>query len=221
MSTILSLNHVAFTVEGQDILTDISVNFTDHERTSVEGGSGSGKSTLLKLMAGLNPSSQGSIEYKGQDIHSYEYYKYRQQVSYVYQTPSLFGETVEDNLAFPSQIRKDSFNTKKARAFMDALGLEDMPFDKEVNALSGGEKQRVSLIRHFMYPPQLLLLDEITASLDEKASKNIWSWIFDQADQHQISLVWISHKTDEQDLAERNIFIEDGQIMKDDRGGRA
>lgn len=212
MTELLRLEDVSFTVSDQPILDGISLTIESNERTSLSGASGSGKSTLLKAMAAIIPLTEGKIYFEGQDIRGIDYTDYRKQVSYVYQNPQLFGETVKDNLNFPFAIRGQEFDLALAEAYLEDVGLEYIGLSKDINSLSGGEKQRLSLIRHFIYPPKILLLDEITASLDEESSEKIWQWIFDQADEHQISLVWISHKPHEQEMAERQIIISQGQV---------
>lgn len=217
MSELLKLKNIYFTIEEKDILNNISLNFSHNERTSIQGKSGSGKSTLLKIMAAILPISQGSIYLEEKNMKDIDYTDYRKSVSYVYQMPQLFGETVEDNLSFPSYIRNEAFNMEMAQSYLNDLGLDYISLSQDINSLSGGEKQRVSLIRHFMYPPKMLLLDEVTASLDEKSSEKIWEWILDQADQHGISLVWVSHKSGEQAMATRNIVIEQGQLVENEQ----
>ncbi len=214
MSELLKLENVSFIIEEKKILDDISLSFSRNERTSIQGKSGSGKSTLLKIMAAIHPLSQGSIYLEGKNMRDIHYTDYRKNISYVYQTPQLFGETVEDNLSFPSAIRDEAFDADKARSYLDDLGLDYVSFSQDINSLSGGEKQRVSLIRHFMYPPKMLLLDEVTASLDEESSDKIWEWILNQADRHDISLVWVSHKSEEQEMATRNIVIDQGRLVE-------
>ncbi|MDO5456821.1 MAG: ATP-binding cassette domain-containing protein [Atopococcus tabaci] len=214
MSELLTLNNIYFTIEEKNILNNISLHFSNHERTSIQGKSGSGKSTLLKIMAAIHPISQGSIYLKGKNMKDIDYTDYRKSVSYVYQTPHLFGETVQDNLSFPSSIRDEVFNMEKAQSYLSDLGLDYLSFSQDINSLSGGEKQRVSLIRHLMYPPEMLLLDEVTASLDEESSEKIWQWILAQADRHDISLVWVSHKSEEQEMATRHIVIDQGRLVE-------
>lgn len=216
MSELLELKNIYFTIGEKDILNNISLSFSKNERTSIQGKSGSGKSSLLKIMAAIHPISQGSIYLEGKNMKDIDYTDYRKSISYVYQTPQLFGETVEDNLSFPSSIREEAFNAEMAQRYLRDLGLDYISFSQDINSLSGGEKQRVSLIRHFMYPPKMLLLDEVTASLDEQSSDRIWEWILGQAEKHGISLVWVSHKSEEQAMATRNIVIDQGQLVENE-----
>lgn len=214
MTELLKLENVSFIIEEKKILDAISLSFSRNERTSIQGKSGSGKSTLLKVMAAIHPLSQGTIYLEGKNMKDIHYTDYRKSISYVYQTPQLFGETVQDNLSFPSAIRGETFDAEMAESYLDDLGLDYVSFSQDINSLSGGEKQRVSLIRHFMYPPKMLLLDEVTASLDEGSSDKIWEWILNQADHHDISLVWVSHKSEEQEMATRNIVIDQGRLVE-------
>ena len=98
---------------------------------------------------------------------------YRRASSYCFQQPTLFGETVADNLAFPYQIRKQVMDTKRVVTALNNVGLSERTLHQPIIELSGGERQRVALIRNILFLPKVLLLDEVTAGLDERvASKS-------------------------------------------------
>lgn len=212
--SLLQINNLSYQVNQERILDDISLEITQGQHTSISGPSGSGKSTLLKMMALLLEPSSGNILYKGDDIKLLESVEYRKEVSYSYQSPQLFGKTVQDNLAFPAVIRGLEFNIQRATDLLEDLSLDYIPMTKSVNDLSGGEKQRVALIRNLMYPPQILLLDEVSAGLDDNNASHLWQWLLENADKVGVTLVWISHNEKEQQLAQQQIYIKQGQIVE-------
>ncbi|MBC8653862.1 ATP-binding cassette domain-containing protein [Providencia vermicola] len=163
---LLQLKDIGYTIDGKTILDNVQINLQAGDFKLITGPSGCGKSTLLKIVASLISPTQGSITFKGKDINTILPETYRQQVSYCTQTPALFGTTVYDNLAFPYQIRKLPFNKDKIISDLNYFSLHETILEKGINELSGGEKQRISLIRNLQFLPQILLLDEITSALD-------------------------------------------------------
>lgn len=210
---LIKIEDISLNVTNQNILDNINFSIKKGQHTSINGPSGSGKSTILRILARLTKESSGKIFFDNKDIYQYEYTDYRKEVSYVIQNPQLFGETIEDNLIFPSKIRNSEFDSNRALTLMEKLGLGSMSLDKKVDGLSGGEKQRVGLIRNLMYPPKVLLLDEVTSSLDDDSSKLVWEFLFDEAKNSEITLVWVSHDEDEQNMAEQKIYLKNGKMV--------
>lgn len=103
--SLIAINQLSFEVEDKKILDNIQLTLEKGDFLSITGPSGSGKSTLLKVIATILSKTSGEILYQGQPIETYEPTEYRQEVSYCFQSPVLFGDTVEDNLAFPYLIR--------------------------------------------------------------------------------------------------------------------
>lgn len=172
-NAILRLENVGFQADGVTILNEINFQLRAGEFKLITGPSGCGKSTLLKIIASLQSPTSGSIFFAGKDINDLTPETYRQQVSYCAQTPALFGDSVYDNLIFPWQIRQKQPDPKALGADLARFGLAKNTLEKSINELSGGEKQRVSLIRNLQFLPQVLLLDEITSALDESNKKNV------------------------------------------------
>lgn len=212
--SLIELKNISLEDHQQAILQNVSFSIKSGQHTSISGPSGSGKSTILRLMALLLEPSEGKVFYQGQDIAQLESTEYRREVSYSYQSPQLFGRTVEDNLAFPAKIRQHEFDGSRAKALLVDVGLDYIGLDKAVDDLSGGEKQRVALIRNLMYPPKVLLLDEVTSGLDDENSERIWDWLLKRATQEEVTLVWVSHNEKEQQLASQQIQIRHGKLVE-------
>ncbi|CAM3597827.1 iron ABC transporter ATP-binding protein FetA [Rahnella bruchi] len=194
---LLRLQDVSFTLNNIPLLEPVSLTLNPGEFTLLTGPSGSGKSTLLKIIASLQTPTGGKLWFKGEDISHIKPEAYRQRVSYCFQTPSLFGETVYDNLALPYQIRNKKPEDDKLRDWLKRVNLSEDMLTKRTQELSGGEKQRVALLRNLQFMPDVLLLDEITSALDEENKININEIIASLADKERIAVLWVSHDQNE------------------------
>ena len=194
---ILRLDDIHYQIDGQVILDSVSFGLREGEFKLITGPSGCGKSTLLKIISSLMDPTRGTITLDGQAITAMQPEDYRKQVSYCFQTPSLFGDTVYDNIALPYQIRKQKPDEQKMQADLVRFGLPDSILKKSINELSGGEKQRISLIRNLQFIPRVLLLDEITSALDEDNKRNVNEQIRQLVAEHRLAVLWVTHDTEE------------------------
>ncbi|HGF6559660.1 TPA: iron ABC transporter ATP-binding protein FetA [Providencia alcalifaciens] len=194
---LLQLKNIGFQVGQKIILDNVQIDLYPGEFKLITGPSGCGKSTLLKIVSSLIPPSCGEILFAGENINAIAPEKYRQQVSYCTQTPTLFGNTVYDNLFFPYQIRNKPFDKQKILDDLSYFSLPDTILEKGINELSGGEKQRISLIRNLQFLPQILLLDEITSALDEQNKIKVNELIHQLAVKNNIAVLWVTHDQDE------------------------
>ena len=208
---IFDIQNVGLTVSRRTLLANISFKVAPGEFVTISGPSGSGKSTLLLLLATLLTPTEGQIIFSGQPQQEYETTADRRMVSYCYQQPSLFGETVEDNLAFPFQIRQKPVNHDR---MVKALADVNLPADmltKNITELSGGEKQRVALIRNLIFTPKVLLLDEITTGLDA-ATKDTVHQVMANFTKQGVTIITVTHDESELAAADRLITIVDGRM---------
>lgn len=208
---ILRLENIGFKVENQQILDNISLTVNKSDIVTVTGPSGGGKSTLLKLMGMLINPTSGKIYYKDKEISMYEPTEYRKQVSYFFQNAVLFDQTVRQNLSFPADIREENFDEVRAKEGLETVQLPSTYLDKPVKDLSGGEKQRIALIRNLMYPPEVLLMDEVTSSLDKENREIILSFIRRLNEEEQITILWITHNQEEIEASNKIITLVNGK----------
>lgn len=189
---LLQVREVSFTLQGKTLLAPVSLNLNKGEFLWLTGPSGAGKSTLLKIIASLLTPSSGEVCLDGQCAAGMKAEIWRQRVSYVFQTPQLFGRTVYDNLAFPYEIRQYPVDRQGFYEWLEKLNLPAEVLDRPVDQLSGGEKQRVALLRNVQFTPQVLLLDEITSALDE-VNKQAVQQLIEQQLLLGTAAIWISH----------------------------
>jgi len=197
MKDILRVNQLGYRIDNTPILNNINLGLQKGQFALITGPSGCGKSTLLKIIASLITPTSGSVIFEEQDIKNISPESYRQQVSYCAQTPALFGDTVYDNLAFPWQIRRQKPDEAKLIDDLSRFSLPAETLKKAINELSGGEKQRVSLIRNLQFLPKILLLDEVTSALDETNKQLVNEIIHRDATQKNISVLWVTHDENE------------------------
>ena len=219
-SDILQIRDVGFTVGENTILKNVNFCLSPGEFKLITGPSGCGKSTLLKIVASLLSSTEGTIIFEGKNNATLSPESYRQQVSYCVQTPTLFGDTVYDNLIFPWKIRSKNPEPDKFIADLARFGLPQDTLTKSINTLSGGEKQRVSLIRNLQFLPKVLLLDEITSALDDANKRNVNDIIHRYAREQNIAVLWVTHDSNEITHADDVITLQPqgGKMQEANRG---
>ena len=170
----IEIKNLSKSYDKKEILSNINLKINDNEIVSIIGKSGCGKSTLLRCISRLEDITKGEILIDGVNIKNIkEFYK---KVGMVFQNFNLFENlTVLDNLILaPVKLKLLSKNAaiKKAKAY-----LKDIVLSSKANAypknLSGGEKQRVAIIRALMESPKILLFDEPTSSLDPQMTKEV------------------------------------------------
>ena len=212
MSSLMQLRHVGYRTPDKVILTDINWTIPAGAELTVTGPSGSGKSTLLRIMASMISKTSGDLLFAEKPLESYDPIAYRRQVSYCFQQPTLFGETVADNLNFPYQIRRQTPNHDHIVEALTKAGLAADMLDQAVDDLSGGERQRVALIRNILFLPRILLLDEVTAGLDDANKASIHRWLHHLNVDHQLTTIMITHDSAEIHAAPHLVHVTQGRL---------
>ena len=167
------------------------------DRAVITGPSGSGKSVFLRALALLDPIDAGRILWRGNPIARAGVPAYRRRVAYIAQRPAMLDGSVEDNLRYPFGLdvyRDVRFDRAAAARLASAASRGEDFLDKRASDLSGGEAQIAALIRVLQLAPDVLLLDEPTASLDPASTREIEAlvdaWFAEPAGRASI---WVSH----------------------------
>ncbi|PLN68362.1 ATP-binding cassette domain-containing protein [Klebsiella pneumoniae] len=209
-NALLRLDGVGFKTDDAVILHNISFQLRAGEFKLITGPSGCGKSTLLKIIASLLSPTSGRLFFDDADVATLSPERYRQQVSYCAQTPALFGDSVYDNLIFPWQIRNKQPDPQALLADLQRFGLDENMLEKSINELSGGEKQRVSLIRNLQFLPRVLLLDEPTNHLDIETI----DWLEGFLKTFKGTIIFISHdRSFIRNMATRIVDLDRGKLV--------
>lgn len=211
---ILSVKNLYYRADNTDIINGISLDVQEGDCISIMGASGSGKSTFLKLCADLIPANGGDLVYRNQSYEAYNPLNLRQKISYCVQMPYLFGETVMDNLSFPFSIRHAAVDFERIDELLKRFNLDESFLDKEVNALSGGEKQRIALVRNLIYTPDILLLDEATSALDELNALAVENYVA-ALNQEGVTVLWVTHNLNQSASIFNKRVVFDAGVIKD------
>ena len=181
----IEFNNVSYSYENKNIvLKKCNLNFIKGKITGITGESGSGKSTIVDLIMGFDFPNKGKIKIDGVYIDDLDLNDYRKKIGYISQDTVLFNTTVLKNILWTNSDAKKYDVEKliaksKAFNFIKKLpnGLNTLVGDRGVS-LSGGQIQRIALLRALIKNPQILILDEGTSALDEKNEKHIMDFLF-------------------------------------------
>ncbi len=192
---------------GVRALTDINLRILPGERVALVGSNGCGKSTLLRVLHRLIIPTTGRLELDPAASQAM-----------LFQRPHLMRLTVQANVALGLWLRGVNWAQAKARALaaLQRVGLADLS-QRNARKLSGGQQQRVAMARAWALEPQVLLLDEPTASLDPHAKREVEALVEDFARQNQgATLVFASHNLGQvKRLASRVVYLEQGRVLAD------
>lgn len=213
---LLELQNLYYSAQDTDILAGIDLTIFSGEFLTIIGPSGSGKSTLLRMLNHLSSPTKGEILYKEKNINTYAPESIRTEISYIFQKPYLFGNTVMDNLTYPFILHKQAPNHDQIHSLLKELNMDVSILRKNIHSLSGGEQQRISLIRSLLLAPEILLLDEITASLDPINRTLVEEFIKYLYQKNNLTILMVTHDMQQaRKMGKRTIYIKQGKICYD------
>ena len=212
---ILKIENLNLEIGTVKILKDISFTVQKKEIIALLGPSGSGKSSLLKSINMLNTPSCGQIKYHNNDIQEISPMALRKKIGYVLQKPTLFGNDVMENLKYPCELHQKVFDINLVEFYLKKVNLKPDILEKKPNELSGGEQQRISLVRTLLLEPEIILLDEVTSALDEDNTLLIEELIKYENENNELTVIFISHNNEQaKRLAQKVIYMEEGVIKE-------
>ena len=199
------------------ILKNINLKINDNEQISIIGKSGCGKSTLLRCIARLEKIDNGQILIDNENVNNIK--KFYNKVGMVFQSFNLFENmsVLENLIIAPVKLKMYSKKEaiKLAKNYLKEINLENKINEYPKN-LSGGEKQRVAIIRALMEKPKILLLDEPTSSLDPQMKKEVLELVTKLKD-YNMTIIVVSHELNfVKDFSSRIIFVDNKTILSDD-----
>ncbi len=221
MPALFELQDACFEYDGIPALRGLSLQIAQGERVALLGANGSGKSTLLRIFDALHFASKGSVIFDGQrltpELFQGDDYAlaFRRRVALVFQNPDvqLFNPTVFDEVAFgPLQLQwpKEKILSKVAEA-LELMGIAHLR-DRPPYRLSGGEKKRVALASVLVLDPDVLLLDEPTATLDPRSQSQVVDLI-QQWRGSSKTVITATHQLEiVEDIADRIFVLEEGRV---------
>jgi putative ABC transport system ATP-binding protein len=202
-----------------DALRGVSLDVPRGQLTAVMGPSGSGKSTLMHILAGLDRPTTGEVEIAGTKLSRLsdtELTKLRRKhIGFVFQFFNLLPMlTAEENIVLPLSIAGQKPDPEWFASLIDKVGLRDR-LDHRPAELSGGQQQRVAIARALISRPTVVFADEPTGNLDSKTGGEILELMRDSVESYGQTTVMVTHDAHAATIADRILFLADGQIVKE------
>lgn len=210
----ICFQNVSFGINSNQILKDISVRIDRKGITGIIGPSGSGKSTFLRLSNRLISATTGRISLDAEFYDTIPVRELRKRIGLVQQRPYLFPETVRDNLTYGPKLWGANLSEKDLTELLEKVALTHEFIDRNVENLSGGEQQRVSVARSLANNPDILLLDEPTSALDI-VSEEILENTIKKLSQDGIKIIIVTHSLEQtKRLTDQLLFLKDGEFIE-------
>ena len=200
-------------------LKNINLTINESEITVFIGPSGSGKTTLLKMINRLEDNTTGEVKINGKNVKEYDIHKMRWDIGYALQQVALFPHmNVEENIAIVPELKK--WKKEKINARIDELlnmvGLEPKKYRKRnPSELSGGEAQRVGIVRALAADPKIILMDEPFSALDPITRASLQEDVKKLQKQINKTIVFVTHDIEEAFLlGDKICIIQDGELIQ-------
>ncbi len=197
--------------------TDFSVE--EGEFSAIIGPSGSGKSTLLTIIGGLQSPTEGEVKIKDQpfsEVSDKERSQMRfKEIGFILQASNLIPFLrVEDQLRLVSKVDGSEYNKERVDMLLEKLGIEDLR-KKYPSELSGGEKQRVAIVRALYHEPSVILADEPTASLDSERAFEVVEILAELSKSEKTATIMVTHDQRLINKCDKVYVMEDGELKLD------
>ncbi|WP_025900057.1 ABC transporter ATP-binding protein [Sneathiella glossodoripedis] len=197
------------------VVKDLNLSMPKGEFLTMLGPSGSGKTTCLMMLAGFETATHGDIRLDGKEINNIPPHK--RGIGMVFQNYALFPHmTVNENLAFPLEIRKlgKADREAKVRRALEMVQMGEFGA-RRIAQLSGGQQQRIALARALVFDPSLVLMDEPLGALDKQLREHMQFEIKRIADDLDITVVYVTHdQTEALTMSDRVAVFDDGRIQQ-------
>jgi len=213
----LTVSHIAKAYEGRAILKDCSYSFDRNSTYVLMGRNGSGKSTFLRICALLEKPDGGTVDYRENDAPLLPDMSLRRRITLVLPRIGVFNTTVSRNVAFPLRVRGLSHADIESRVnkTLAFVGLERKK-NQQARTLSSGETQRLGMARALVLAPEILFLDEPTASIDEENTRIIESIIKDMRKEGRAMVIMTTHDNAQAErIADRVLVLDHGFFQPD------
>jgi putative ABC transport system ATP-binding protein len=209
----LETRNLSRAIADKVLVNNVSLQVKPGDVLAVIGPSGAGKSSFLRLLNRLDEPTGGTVLLNGEDYRGAAPRALRRRVGMVMQMAYLFPGTVAANIAFGPRQHGESIASEQIAALLGRVGLSGYE-DRDVNTLSGGEAQRVSVARTLANAPEALLLDEPTSSLDDASARGVEELVLGIIEERQLTCVIVTHnRSQAARMAARTIVLEAGRLI--------
>jgi len=215
----IEYKNVVLRYTDTDILKDVNLRIEQGEFMVLVGPSGSGKTTMLKMINRLLEPTDGNIYMDEKRIKDYDERELRLSTGYVLQAIALFPNlTVAENIALIPEMKgwTQSQIASKTEELLDKVGLSSTDYAHRLpSELSGGEQQRIGIVRAIIAEPKILLMDEPFSALDAISRKQLQSLTKDLHKEFGMTTIFVTHDTDEAlKLGDRIAVLQEGEIVQ-------
>ena len=215
----IEYKHVALRYTDTDILKNVNLRIEDGEFMVLVGPSGSGKTTMIKMINRLLEPTDGNIYMDEKRIKDYDERELRLSTGYVLQAIALFPNlTVAENIALIPEMKgwgKERVASKTVE-LLEKVGLPASDYaDRKPHELSGGEQQRIGIVRAIIAEPRILLMDEPFSALDAISRKQLQALTKELHKEFGMTTIFVTHDTDEAlKLGDRIAVLQEGEIVQ-------
>lgn len=215
----IKYDHVAKTYTDIPVIKDVSFTVNQGDLFALVGPSGSGKTTLLKMFNRLTVPTDGNVYYQGKKIKDYDLQQLRLKTGYVLQDSSLFPNlTIEDNIAIQLEQQGVNKETRRARAkeLLAAVNLDPAIYATRMpDELSGGEQQRIGIVRALAAKPAVILMDEPFSALDPVVRRQLQDLALKLQQQTKTTIMFVTHDMNEAlRLGTKVAVLKDGVLQQ-------
>jgi putative ABC transport system ATP-binding protein len=202
-----------------DALRGVSLDVARGQLTTVMGPSGSGKSTLMHILAGLDRPTSGTVAIDGTEITALDDSDLtklrRNHIGFIFQFFNLLPMlTAEENITLPLTIAGEKIDRTWVAQLVESVGLKDR-LTHRPSELSGGQQQRVAIARALITKPTVVFADEPTGNLDSKTGGEILELLRQAVQDSGQTTVMVTHDARSASIADRILFLADGNIVKE------
>tara|TARA_B100001778_G_scaffold325509_1_gene321088 strand:- start:495 stop:1181 length:687 start_codon:yes stop_codon:yes gene_type:complete len=202
------------------ILKGVDFDIKSGQSIAIMGDSGSGKSTLLNILSGLETMDSGSMQWKEEQINkkSLNYFAKKRVdfIGFIFQSFHLIPDmNVYENLILSAKISSSLPDVQIKDSILDLLDRVDLQdsITQSVETLSGGEKQRVAIVRALLNDPSVIFADEPTGNLDDQSSATVFGMLLDLVKEKNKSLILVTHNKEFCNDLDRTMVLEDGFLV--------
>jgi len=226
-SPIVTLNGASkYFVDGKEthrVLEGIDFTLATGSNVALTGASGSGKSTLLNMIAGFEPLTGGELWLNGDNTVAWkdsQWSRFRhQKLGVIFQQFNLLTPlNVKQNIVFPLHLNQQKWNDW-CDYLVETLGIGAL-LDRHVSALSGGQQQRVAIARALAHQPKLLLADEPTGNLDQKAGLEVMKLLSDITTQGNTAVLLVTHSAACANFMQTRLRLDNGHLVGEQKKTR-
>ncbi|MDO4680800.1 MAG: ABC transporter ATP-binding protein [Aerococcus sp.] len=221
MTPMITFNHVTKDFQGQEVLHPLELQIEPGEFFVLVGPSGSGKTTTLKMINGLIEPTDGNVYFKGKRIKDYQQNQMRWQMGYVLQQIALFPNlNVAENIALIPEMLHWPKEERKQRIdeLLQQVNLDPEQYrNRRVSELSGGEQQRIGILRAIAAKPDVVLMDEPFSALDPLSRTQLQELVLKLHDTLKTTIVFVTHDMNEAvKLGDRIAVMNQGTLIQVD-----